>query len=101
MQQLVPKGARIRVVRDFPTHGLSTWRAPFTGSFETIIPAGTILVADNGQREGFPGFGVVPEDYERLEASLVPDDTRLADKYSGYYFVFLATDLGDTIEMLS
>jgi hypothetical protein len=76
------------------------WRAPFTGDFKTTIPAGTILVADNGQHAGAPGFGVVPEDYEQLEAHLVPDDIRLAEKYDGYYFVFLASDIGDTLELL-
>lgn len=60
MKGLVPKGARLRLTRDLSTHGLSTWRAPFTGSFETTIPAGTILVADNGQREGAPGLAWCP-----------------------------------------
>jgi hypothetical protein len=81
--------------------GLSTWRAPFTGDFQTTIPQGTVLVSDSGQREGAPGFSVVPEDYERLEPQLVPDDTRLAEKYGGYYFVFLATDVGDALELIS
>jgi hypothetical protein len=100
MKRLVPQGARFRVTRDLRTHGLSTWRAPFTGDFETTIPAGTILVAENGQREGAPGFSVVPEHYEQLEARLVPDETRLAEKYSGYYFVFLASDVGDALETM-
>lgn len=100
MQRLVPPGARFRVVRDLRVHGLSTWRAPFTGDFETTIPAGIILVAENGQRDGAPGFSVVPDDYEQLEAELVPEDTRLADKYSGYYFVFLASDVGDALELI-
>jgi hypothetical protein len=101
MEKLVPKGARFRVIRDLDTHGLSTWRAPFTGDFKTTIPAGTILVADNGQREGAPGFSVVPEDYEQLETRLVPDETRLAEKYGGYYFVLLASDIGNTFELVS
>jgi hypothetical protein len=42
----------------------------------------------------------VPEDYEQLKPRLLPDDTRLAEKYSGYYFVLLASDIGDTIELL-
>jgi hypothetical protein len=43
---------------------------------------------------------VVPEEYEQLEPRLVPDETRVADKYSGYYFVFLASDIGNAVELL-
>lgn len=43
---------------------------------------------------------MVPEDHEHLEPRLVPDVTRLAEKYSGYYFVFLASDIGNTVELL-
>jgi len=100
MERLVPKGARVRVSRDIAIHGLSSWRAPFTGSFKTTIPAGTILIATSGQLAGSPGFSAVPEEYDRLEARLVPDETRRAEKYSGYYFVFLASDIGDTPELL-
>jgi hypothetical protein len=99
-RNLVRKGARFRVTRDLRRVGGSTWRAPFTGDFEATIPAGTILVADYGQREGAPGFAVVPEEYGQLEAQLVPDETRLAEKYSGYYFVFRTSDIGDALEPL-
>ena len=100
MERLVPQGARFRVTRDLRTHGLSTWRAPFTGDFETTIPAGTVVVAENGQRNGATGFRVVPEAYKQLEAELVPNETRLAEKYSGYYFVFLPSDVGDALELM-
>ncbi|MGD0196893.1 MAG: hypothetical protein ABSC56_03135 [Solirubrobacteraceae bacterium] len=42
----------------------------------------------------------MPERYHELEASLVPDETRSAEKYSGYYFVFLAADIGKTLRRL-
>lgn len=100
MERLVPPGARLRVTRELRTHGLSTWHAPFTGDFETTIPVGTILVTENGQRDGAPGFSAVLEDYERLGAELVPDGMRLAERYSGYYFVFLASDVGDGLELM-
>jgi hypothetical protein len=96
----IVQGARFRATRDLAVTGLSSWEAPFTGDFQTVIPAGTVLVADYGQVEGAEGFGVVPEDYAQLEPKLVPEGIRLADKYSGYYFVFLAAEVGDALQPL-
>jgi hypothetical protein len=96
----IVEGARFRATRNLAVTGLSSWETPFTGDFQTVIPAGTILVADYGQMDGAEGFGVVPEDYAQLEPKLVPEGTRLADKYSGYYFVFLATEVGDALQPL-
>jgi hypothetical protein len=42
----------------------------------------------------------VPERYRELEPELVPEETRLAAKYGGYYFVFLLTDIGPTLKPL-
>ncbi len=92
-------GDRFVTTQDVPTNGLSTWRAPFTGGFETVIPEGTVLVADE-QVAGASGFGCIPERYRELEPALVPEDTRSSAKYDGYYFVFLLSDLGKTLKRL-
>jgi hypothetical protein len=100
MMPSVRQGDRFEATRDIKKHGLSQWRAPFTGSFETTIPKGTVLVADYDHVKGARGFSCVPERYAELEPVLVPDDTRLADTYNGYHFVFLLSDIDDDLRRL-
>ena len=86
--------------RGVATSGLTTWRAPFTGSFTTLIPEGTVLVADHDAVASAPGFSVLPKRYAEIEAALVPEEDRANPKYSGYYFVFLDSDIGDSLRQL-
>lgn len=93
----VKKGNRFSVAKDIDATGLTVWGAPYTGSFKCTLPAGTILVADHDQVPTAEGFGVVPEKYKEMEKQLVPESDRNQRKYSGYYFVFLKSDIGDKI----
>jgi hypothetical protein len=92
-QMRVAEGDRFRVLEDHALTGLSMWRAPFTGAFDCVLPAGLILVASE-QQEGATGFGCVPEEYEEGERMLVPEEDRNRPKYAGYYFVLRNAEIG-------
>lgn len=94
-------GDRFITKQEIKTNGLTSWGAPCTGSFECVIPAGTILVARYDQVPGATGFGCVPEKYEEMEKLLVPAKDRFELKYGGYYFVFLNQDIGTKLELIS
>lgn len=96
----VGAGDRFATTREVATSGLTTWRAPFTGDFAAIIPEGTVLVADHDAAASTPGFSVLPERYAEIEATLVPEEDRANPKYSGYYFVFVDSDVGDSLRRL-
>jgi hypothetical protein len=83
---LVEKGDRFLVTTDMQAGGLAYYAAPASGGFRCTVPAGTILVADGDQREGFPSFHCVPENYKQLENVLVPQADRI-HKYTGYVLV--------------
>lgn len=95
VEPLVKQGDKFKITRDTNVSGLTIWGAPYTGGFECILPAGTILVA-NADSWG-QGFGVVPEMYNELEKRLVPETDRTAKKYGGYYFIFSKSDIGEII----
>jgi hypothetical protein len=38
------------------------------------------------------------KNYDQLEPALVPEDTRLADKYGGYSLSFVLDDIGIKLE---
>ena len=80
----VKKGDRFEAMADFKTHGMTHWKAPFTGGFQCVVPKGTILVADYDSPKLSTGFGVTPENYAELEIRLVPEEDRSAQKYNGY-----------------
>jgi hypothetical protein len=96
----VRAGDRFVATSDIATSGLSHSLAPFTGGFETVIPAGTVLVAPSDALEEAEGFYCVPEQYEAMEAALVPEADRRHPKYAGYSFVFLETDIGGNLRRL-
>jgi hypothetical protein len=89
----VREGHRFVVTADLVKQGL--WgKPPVAGEFQTVIPAGTVLVVQHDRNPRARGFACKPERYHELEAVLVPEVTRRADRYGGYYFVFRTTDNG-------
>ena len=90
----IKKGDRFTVINDIKVNGLTVWGAPYTGGFECTLPKGTVLVAPDKQVKGAKGFSVVPENYKEMESILVPKKDRENQKYGGYYFVFLNSDIG-------
>jgi hypothetical protein len=94
-------GDRFVATADIAISGLSHWKAPFTGDFETVIPEGTVLVAPHDAFAEAEGFYCVPEQCDDLEAVLVPEADRLDPKYDGYSFVFLESDIGGKLRRLN
>jgi hypothetical protein len=92
--EAIKKGDRFTTVDDTPVHGLTVWGAPYTGGFRCVIPKGTVLVVAHDPVTGALGFTVVPEEYEKMEEVLVPEEDRTSRKYGGYYFVFTYDELG-------
>src|SRR3569832_752671 len=94
-------GDRFSTLRDLKVTGLILWAAPCTGSFECILPEGSILIAQDDQAKGVTGFSCVPEKYKELEELLVPGSDRRELKYSGYCFSFFSEDIGVTLKRVS
>ncbi len=82
---LTRSGDRFCTTEDVPVGIGTVWRAPIhTGSARAVLPKATILVALDGTR-GATSFSCYPEDYDRLEPLLVPDDDRRQEAYFAYY----------------
>jgi len=90
----VKKDARFIVTKDFPTHALTSWGKPYTGSEECVIPMGAVMIAPHDQIEGALGFIVIPEDYKKMELKFIPSKTLTDKDYGGYYFSFEREDYG-------
>jgi hypothetical protein len=98
---LVRKGTRLKVVARGEVSLLTHWQAPFTDGFKIVPEIGTVLVAESDQREGFPGFSCLPEDYASFEAAHIPLETRNRAKYDGFSLVVQASDIGRSLERLA
>jgi len=97
----VKKGERFLVVADTEARVLTRWRAPATGAGTAMVPAQTILVADEDQSADAPGFSVVPENREQLESVLVSPAERKAQNYDGYWLSFVLDDIGPKLQSLN
>src|SRR5689334_16174186 len=93
MVLVVGEGDVLVTSEPVPAIGLTHWRAPFTGGFECVVPAGIVLVVDRDPVEGAEGVGFRPLLYEEMERVLVPEEDRPAETYDGYSLVILRTDI--------
>lgn len=93
------QGERLTVAEDIPALGVTQWRAAFTDGFECIVPAGTVVLV-LGAQAAAEGFACKPEEYERLEDLLVPEEDRTSEKYDGYYLVFNKSDIGAKLQRI-
>ena len=93
-RMMMKKGDRFVTTEETPAHCLTVWGAPYTGGFRCVIPKGTVLVVAHEPVTGASGFTVVPEEYERMEEMLVPEEDRKSREYGGYYFVFNHDEVG-------
>ncbi len=90
----VKEGARFIVIKDYPTHALTSWGKPYSGSEEGVILRGTVMIAFSDQIDGALGFGVVPERYKEMESQFISSKTLSDSDYSNYHFVFKNEDYG-------
>lgn len=97
----VKKGDQFILTEEKETHGLTSWSAPYTGSFECKVPAGTVFEVDSDSVITAEGFGCKPVNYEQFEISHVPASDRYSAKYGGYYFVFNKSDIGNILKIAS
>lgn len=91
------KGDHLRAVVDIPTIGLSYFCAPFTGGFRCILPKGAVLRVYHEPDASALGFNCTLLDPD-LEASLVPREDRMNEKYAGHAFAFGLGDIGRHLE---
>lgn|SRR5574341_341044 len=97
----VLNGDRFITLQDIKTIGGTSWAAPCTGSFECIIPKGTILVAKRDQSNRAASFYCAPEKYKEFERIFVPASDRYELKYGGYFFSFQNDDIGSKLRLVS
>jgi hypothetical protein len=98
--EAVRAGDRFVTTRDISTSALTSWNAPATFGFDTVIPDGTVLVAPHDAVADAPAFACLPERYEELELALVPEEDRQHPKYSGFYFVLDRTEIGRSLQRM-
>ena len=60
---IMKKGTKLVVIKDFSTSALTSWGKPCTGSEECVIPKGTVMVVQRDQLPSNEGFSVIPERY--------------------------------------
>lgn len=99
---LVRRGDRFRITDDVESYVSLVGYAP-SHSFgvTSVVPAGTVIVAFD-QVRGASAFGCYPEDYDRMEQVLVPEEEREHFGYAGYYALsFPVTAIGSLLEPLT
>ena len=75
----VTKGQRFVLSRSHKPIGLTSWSAPFTGSFECTAPEGTLLEVISDSVLHAPGFACRPVNYTEFELEHVPESDRTSE----------------------
>lgn len=94
----VQKGQRFILKKEKRTHGLTSWRAPYTGDFECVIPAGTLIEALHDSVPTAEGFSCKPVEYAKFEIEHVPESDRTSPKYGGYYLVLMKNEIRNLLK---
>jgi len=99
MTALVRLGDRFRLTRDAEANATFAQYAPaHTVGWTVLVPAGTVIVALD-QVPGARAFLCYPEDYDAMEAVLVPAEHMASRSYAGgYALTFMADDVDDLLE---
>lgn len=93
----VQRGDRFRLRRSSAQNVTIVGYAPsHTMGVTAIVPAGTVVVALD-QEPGARAFRCYPENYEAVEAELVPGETR-AGNYVSYCLTFAEREIGGLLE---
>jgi len=79
------KGDRYEVREGFTAYVLTTWKAPFTGGYEKVIPQGLKFVVAFDPPASGSAVAADAEPCSEWEALLVEAEDRADPKYSGYY----------------
>lgn len=79
------KGDRYQVTEGFTGHVLTMWKAPFTGGYEKVIPAGLKFVIAFDPLASASAVAADAEPMSQWEELLVPAHDRANPKYNGYY----------------
>ena len=96
----VRKGQRWEVVREIRVHGLTHWRAPFTGGFDCTLDHGAVLIVNHDPLPKKIAVACTPENYKGLEIVIVPENDREKPKYDGYSLVVHLAEFGDSLKQL-
>jgi hypothetical protein len=78
---LFSPGDRLVVTAEHPATVLIHWGAPLTTGVFAELPIGTTLTVTHS---GPSGFGARPDEYERLERILIPEEDLGSESYDGY-----------------
>lgn len=100
MRDVIRRGTRLGVVKGREIRVLTHWKAPFTDGFTCAPAIGTVLVVDSDEVDGAQGFYCIPEDYDGFETAYVPLADRSKRKYDGYSLVAMASDIGNSLELV-
>jgi len=80
---------------------LTIFSDPYSGGFECIIPAETVLVVKRDQFHSQSNIDCVPEKYKELEKILVPKKERYDLKYGRYMILISNEDIDSKLELIS
>jgi hypothetical protein len=97
----VRSGDRFRVAREVEPHvGLVGYAPAHSFGVASVVPAGTVIVALD-QVDGASAFNCYPQDYDRMERVLIPEEERESPAYAGFYHLtFPVDEIGRLLEPL-
>jgi hypothetical protein len=83
---MVSRGQKYRATVDLPVTCMTSWRAPFTGGYKRVLPAGEEFVIANDPPAKATAVYADPVNYRKLHSKFVPwkDRVRIL-LYAGYY----------------
>lgn len=107
-RSLLPPGTRFprqgdvyEAITDVSVNYLTWWTRPYTGGGEVRLRSGDKVVVSRTPIEKPVMVYADAVDRQAMEASIVPNEERSAEGYSGFYFAIRTADLNRCFRLVS
>jgi hypothetical protein len=97
----VKSGDKLRFLQSAETPALTSWKAPFTGGCEVVVPAGTVVKVLHDSVRSAAGFSCAPVDYDDFGLRHIPEHAQKPESYAGYHLVVAKSQIGSAVELWS
>lgn len=82
---MIKDGQKFRSLEDLEVGCMTSWKAPYIGGGDVVLPAGEEFIINGDPIEGATAVYCEAVNYDKLHPAFVSEEDRNNPRYSSYY----------------